>query len=320
MTIINNEIHNIHDKTYKDLLGDKKVFLDMLKSYINKPWCDKISKDNLTLIDKSFILSDYEYRESDILYKAKIDDKEVYFYILLELQSTVDHSMPIRLFLYMAEIYRNHLKNFKENEVKKVEFKLPAIIPIVLYNGEVSWPKDRNFRNKVYDEEMFGDNIIDFNYNLIDVNSYDEEELVKVGDLISAIFLLDQNIDVLEFVNRLKEIAERFKNISKDDIRKLNAWIRKTTKDNLELDKILKVDGGVDLNMTSAISRNLEKLADESRMEGKLKILIKQLTKKFKELPEKYINSLSQCTDKTLDKIAEDIFDINSLEDLDKYF
>jgi len=35
-------------------------------------------------IKKSYILSDYEELESDIVYKATIENKEVIFYILLE--------------------------------------------------------------------------------------------------------------------------------------------------------------------------------------------------------------------------------------------
>ena len=35
--------------------------------------------------------------------------------------------MPIRLFYYMAEIWRKYLKEHSKEQVKKVEFKLPAI-------------------------------------------------------------------------------------------------------------------------------------------------------------------------------------------------
>lgn len=152
-------INNIHDKGYKDLLTNKNIFEDLIKSFVKKSWSKDISKDNLELVNKSFVLSDYEEMESDILYKAKIGEDEVMFYILVEMQSTPDYSMPIRLYLYMAEIWREYLKNFSKKEVKRKGFKIPAIIPIVLYNGEFLWTADRSFRKKIYKQELFENNI-----------------------------------------------------------------------------------------------------------------------------------------------------------------
>lgn len=37
--------------------------------------------------------------------------------------------------MYMTEICRYELSNTDENLKKKKEYRLPAIIPIVLYNG-----------------------------------------------------------------------------------------------------------------------------------------------------------------------------------------
>jgi hypothetical protein len=37
-------------------------------------------------------LNDFQEREADIIYKARINGLDIYFYILLELQSTVDHT------------------------------------------------------------------------------------------------------------------------------------------------------------------------------------------------------------------------------------
>jgi hypothetical protein len=53
----------------------------------------------------------------------------------MELQSTVDFHMPFRLLLYMVEIWRGILKDTKPGDEKTKKFKLPAIVPIILYNG-----------------------------------------------------------------------------------------------------------------------------------------------------------------------------------------
>ena len=70
-----------------------------------------IKEEDLILVDKSYILSDFEEEESDILYKVNINGEEVIFYVLLEFQSKVDFQMPMRLLFYMTEVWRDVLKN-----------------------------------------------------------------------------------------------------------------------------------------------------------------------------------------------------------------
>ena len=96
---------------YKDLYSNKQVFLDLVKEMVNAPWSKELSTEDLTLINKSYIASDYEEQESDIVYSANINDGEVIFYVLLEFQSTIDYRMPLRLFFYISEILREYAKN-----------------------------------------------------------------------------------------------------------------------------------------------------------------------------------------------------------------
>ena len=91
------DIDHIHDKSYKDLYSKKEVAIDLFKSFFNEEWTKYLTTENLTLVNKSFVTSDYEETEADIVYKANINNKEVIFYILLEFQSTVDYRMPLRL-------------------------------------------------------------------------------------------------------------------------------------------------------------------------------------------------------------------------------
>jgi len=73
-------------RSYKDLYSNKIVFLNLVKEMLKAPWAKDLQEDNLVLIDKEYILSDYEENESDIVYRTKIDGKEIIFYTLLEFQ------------------------------------------------------------------------------------------------------------------------------------------------------------------------------------------------------------------------------------------
>ena len=161
-------INNIHDRSYKDLYSHKEVFLDLVKEMLKAPWATNLDINNLVLVDKSYILSDYEENEAGIVYRANIDGKEVIFYTLLEFQSTVDYRMPLRLFFYINEILREYIKNLeKEDKKNKKGFNVPAVIPIVLYNATREWNAPRYFKDIVNKSELFGENIVNFKYALL---------------------------------------------------------------------------------------------------------------------------------------------------------
>ena len=151
---LKKDINNIHDKSYKDLYSNKEVFIDLVKKTLNATWAKGLKAEQLTLVNRSYISSDYEEKESDIVYKANINGSEVIFYILLEFQSSVDYRMPLRLFFYISEILREYAKNAEHKAYDK-NIKIPAVVPLVLYNGKSVWDVPTRFRDIVESEELF---------------------------------------------------------------------------------------------------------------------------------------------------------------------
>ena len=274
-------INNIHDKSYKDLYSNKIVFLNLIKGILKAPWAKDLSEENLVLVDKEYILSDYEENEADIVYKASIGGKEVIFYILLEFQSTVDYRMPLRLLFYINEIFREHIKNLTvEDRKNKKSFKVPAIVPIVLYNSMRKWNAPRYFKDIVNKSEMFGDNIVNFKYELFDVNhQYTKEDLIKNNNITSAIFLLDQKVEPLEFLNRLKVVALEFNRLTNREKEILRHWLKSTVDESIGEDvvKILDADKEEVVKMVAnnafMIKEMKEKVEKESRKKDRIEIV-----------------------------------------------
>lgn len=67
----------------------------------------QIDPSRMMRVDKSYVLPDFSRQEVDLVYLLELNGEEVYFYVLLELQSSVDQSMPYRLLMYMTEIWRD---------------------------------------------------------------------------------------------------------------------------------------------------------------------------------------------------------------------
>lgn len=106
--------HHPHDKGYRQLLTNKKTFLELLQTFVDEGWVREIKEDDLTLVNKSYVLQDFSDKEADIVYRMRLGGSEIIFYVLLELQSTVDHTMPFRLLQYMVEIWRDIYQNTPE--------------------------------------------------------------------------------------------------------------------------------------------------------------------------------------------------------------
>ena len=271
----NGQIHNQHDVGYKYLLSHKKTFIELLKSFVKEKWVEDIEDTNIVLVSKSYILQDFKEKESDIVYKVKLKEKDIIFYCLLELQSTVDYEMPIRLLFYMTEIWRDILKNVNDRERKKENFRLPAIVPLILYNGENQWTACRSFKEILDGYELFEDCILDFNYTLFDVNRYKEEELLKLANLISTIFLLDQKVNMPVIKERLQKTANILK-LSDEQFTLFKNWVKRIFKPRMtqpiqeELEMILDKASAMEVKeMVSNLALTLEKELSEAQHRGK---------------------------------------------------
>ncbi len=284
----NREVHHEHDVGYKHIFSHKATFLEFLRSFTKKEWANLIKEEDLILVDKSYILSDFEEEESDILYKVKIDDKEVIFYVLLEFQSKVDFQIPMRLLFYMTEVWRDILKNTDKNTRKRKSFKLPAIIPIVLYNGKNKWTAKMNFKEILSGYELFEDNILDFNYMLFDINRYDDDELINMSNLVSAIFLLDQEMNEEELIRRLRKIIYVLKKISPEQFNVFKQWLKNIVKPRLKEEMQKQVDDVLNKSNQEEVDvmvSNLGKTLDNIEKKG----IEKGIEKKAKEIAVKAI-------------------------------
>lgn len=267
------DIYHIHDKSYKDLYSKKEIAADLFKSLINEKWTEYINADNLTLVNKSYVTSDYEETEADIVYKTNINDNEVYFYILLEFQSTVDYRMPLRLLFYMCEILREYAVNANHRKNDK-NIKVPAIIPVVLYNGDEVWNVPREFRKMIYNEKLFGNNLLNFTYDVFDIsndNRFEKDKLISLNNVTSAIFLLDQKMDALEFLERIKVIALYFNALSDTEIKAIKHWIKNTVVKELAESAIKILDSDredVEL-MVARSAFILDEMKDKAKAEGR---------------------------------------------------
>lgn len=184
--------------------------------------------------------------------------------------------MPFRLLAYMLEIWRDILKNTPKSKTKRKAFKLPIIYPIVLYNGISDWTAPFNFKDMLHGIDLFDEQILDFKYTLIDVNRYEKQELLQLSNLISSVFLLDQNIkEVEELFIRLRELTDTINQLSEQELLLFKAWLkgivirRFPKKNHKDIEKVIDQTKAKEVGiMISNLEKNLERFIDESIEKG----------------------------------------------------
>jgi len=269
------QINQPHDSGYKFLLSSKKAFLQLIRSFIKTGWAKQIEEANLVKVDKSFILQDFQNKEADLIYRARLKDKEVIFYVLMEMQSTVDFLIPYRLLLYMNEVWRDTVKNVPWQEARRKDFRLPVIVPIVLYNGRAKWTVPLNFKETLEQYELFEEHVLDFRYILVNVHAYRQEELLELSNLIGSVFFLDRGKDLEENLYNLKQLSSRIEQLDPEEFELFFAWAKNILMRGCTPDKEKEITGILDKarpgevkEVITNLEKNLKKAFEDAEKHG----------------------------------------------------
>ena len=191
----NKKINNIHDKTFRKILDDKKEFTIFINKIFNLE--EKLEEKDIEKYNRKFVSVDYTNQESDVIYKLK--NKEIF--ILVEHQTKIDKKMPIRILKYELEIIRSRM-----DENNRLEF--PIIIPIVLYTGKQRWNAKINYPS--YNSELARyRGLKKVEYNLVDINDYTIEDLYKENSILTKIMILEKSNKYIEIINNVDKIVNK---------------------------------------------------------------------------------------------------------------
>ena len=201
----------------KDIMGFNGAFYLQNKEKINK-MLKKYEEIIAEEKEKEFRTSEFNNIEADVVYKIKNKNA----FILIEHQSSVDIKMPYRILRYKCAVIESAIdkKRFKEQG-----YKIPTVIPIVLYTGKRKW-KNLSINDIEETIEGYQENWLE--YTLIDANKFSKEKLLEDNLIISKAMLIEKS----------KNKEELYKNI--EDI--INIQKEKNTFDNLQLEKLIKYE------------------------------------------------------------------------------
>ena len=261
---------NIHDSGYKKLFSNRTIFRQLIETFVNQEWVYSLDFDTCEPLDKSFISEHYKETESDLIYKIQFHNRQVYIYILIEFQSTVDPFMALRVLNYITNFYMDFFVN--NRGVKK----LPAVFPIVLYNGEAPWTAPVNLSALIEQNPPLGAYALDFQYFLIAENEYSQEALLKIRNIVSTLFLAESHYDLdlleVELLNLFStEVDREAMSLFLNWFRQLAAHGRIESVDYESLESIYLNEEEVKTMLVTALERERREFFQNGLREGEQK-------------------------------------------------
>lgn len=201
------------------------------------------------------------------------------------------------------------------------------VLTYVVYSGNIKKPGDTLITgineykvNTISMADKDGDSI----YNDI-VEKINSGMDITKGDIISLTFtpiMGGSTSTVDKILNAIKIVKDLNKDYKYDVESILYAFANKFL-DEKDLEKVKEELRMTDLGKSliqEGIEQGIEQGIEKGREEGKSELLIKLLIKKFKKVHSEYKEKIKTLPEETLDIIAIDIFELNSIEELKQYF
>jgi predicted transposase/invertase (TIGR01784 family) len=245
-----------YDSAYKYLFSNTRIFHQFLTRFVDESFTRKIKLDDIEQVDRSFVSDEFLQRESDIIYKVNLARQEVYIYVLLEFQSTVDKSIPVRMLLYILQLYDQLYRNSRRG-------KLPAIFPILLYNGSETWTVPRDLATLI-EQSIPGKYIPSFEYYAVIEQEVPDRVLKRVKGLVSAIIYLERIGDEQALGQAIDTVIEMIADEQPKQLRMFGIWVNRMFGRVLNDEETERITELTEVrSMLSQLAENIEKRGEK---------------------------------------------------------
>jgi predicted transposase YdaD len=132
-----------HDGLVRYAFSTRVHAKGLLKAVLPAGLVSSITWRTLKLEKDSFVDPDLRKRFADLLFSVRIRGVEVRVYILLEHQRGVEVLMMLRVLGYLTRIWERIVRDDPRRQ------KIPAIVPVLIHNGEHGWTAETSFEKVV---------------------------------------------------------------------------------------------------------------------------------------------------------------------------
>src|SRR5215510_754952 len=168
-----DEIHHPHDMMVRAVLSDLAEATSFLQRHLPQEVSQALSWSTLKLLEGSFVDEHLRESEADVLYEVQhvSGEASVWVYILLEHQSTPDRWIRFRLLKDCCRIWDLSFREYPDQR------ELPAIVPLVFYQGERRWSYSSEFADVFAASVRDWPGVPRFSHGLIDQSGLQPDEV-----------------------------------------------------------------------------------------------------------------------------------------------
>ena len=224
----------VKDSGARLIFGDPILCAQFLRGYTDIELLKDVRPEDIEDVTDRFISVWQEERDSDTVKKIHLKNQQdidtLYLITLIEHQTKVDYDMSFRILRYIVLILTDYAAEAEKKQpgcTALKGFRYPPVLPIVFYDGEQNWTAAKNFQERTALSDLLGEYIPNFQYLVVPLSRYSNQELIEKEDELSLIMLIDKLRSAADF-HELKEIPDDyFENISRDSPQTLLKLISK---------------------------------------------------------------------------------------------
>jgi predicted transposase YdaD len=327
-----------HDGFFKRIFSDPVHAAAALRAILPERVARHIDWDSLQAVHASFVDAALSQRHGDLMFSARLEEnREVFLWLLFEHQSTVDGWMPLRVLEMIVEFLKGWRKEHPEAR------RLPAILPIVLYQGATPWSAPCTLA-ELYDlsDQALRDLsefLLSLRFVLDDLRVTPDDALLArpVDDLARVALVVMKHVTSEHLLDLLLRLADEIARLLTTEQGRIGlagvVWYIECVHPKLDRRAILRrlsTIVGPELATTmetyeQALERlyieKVKRLAreegrQEALKEGQQELLLRQLTRRFGALPEAVTARVMDASREELERWGDRILDAASLDDV----
>ena len=184
-----------HDNGAKLIFDDPILCAEFLRGYTDIELLKDVQPEDIEDISERFLPMWQEERDSDSVKKVHLKDLPLFLIAIVEHQSKVYYDMAFKILRYIVMVltdYESEQEKLHPGITKTKDFKYPPILPIVYYEGSEEWTAAKNFHDKVHLSDVLGKYIPSFEYVLVPLKNYSNQDLIEKQDELSLIMLINK--------------------------------------------------------------------------------------------------------------------------------
>ena len=179
----------MHDESYKRLFASTRMVEDLVRGFAGGAWLAGADFTSLERLSSEYVSDELRRRHGDVVWRVRVGGRWTYLLVLLEFQSRTEPLMALRIHEYTLGVYREVARNGSPRS----GVRLPAVLPVVLYNGASRWTAAAELGELI---EPVGAELRAYQpsqrYLVVDERRVEEDDL-PAGNLMRAVVGLERS-------------------------------------------------------------------------------------------------------------------------------